>query len=249
MSTPSTTRAPTTGELLNLEFLNETIEPETADEKFGVVAKRFLRVDVDDALWVKLGAVVAFHGDFKITRENVLGSMRGIVAREYAPIAKVVGKGRLYCGDEGKRSKILHLSDNTINVVSSALLAFEPTIKHEAGLVGKIGLLAGGLFSFKLSGTGVVVVGTKGDPLTLRVTPDNPVVTDPDCTLAWSGTLKPELKTQLEWRMLLGHGGGEAIQMLFRGDGYVIVHAKEEIASKRGLYGTVKSMVKKVSPF
>ena len=37
--------------------------------------------------------------------------------------------------------------------------------------------------------------------------------------------------------------------MLFQGDGYVIVHAKEELASKRGLYGTVKSLVKKVSPF
>jgi uncharacterized protein (AIM24 family) len=249
MSSPSTTLAPTTGEILNRAFIDETLEPEGAGEKFSVVAKRFLRVVVDDSLWVKLGAVIAFHGDFKIRREGVLQARHGIIAREYAPIAKVEGKGTLYCGDEGKRSKILYLSDNTINVVGSALLAFEPSVQHEAGLAGKVGLLAGGLFSFKLSGTGVVVVGTKGDPLTLRVTPDNPVVTDPDCTLAWSGSLKPELKTQLEWRMLVGHGGGEAIQMLFRGDGYVIVHAKEELASKRGLYGTVKTLVKKVNPF
>ena len=151
MSSPSTTRAPTTGELLNRAFIDETLEPEVADEKFAVVAKRFLRVNVDDAIWVKLGAVIAFHGDFKIRREGVLQARRGIIAREYAPIAKVVGKGTLYCGDEGKRSKILYLSDNTINVVGSALLAFEPSVQHQAGLAGKVGLLSGGLFSSSLA--------------------------------------------------------------------------------------------------
>jgi uncharacterized protein (AIM24 family) len=232
---------------LNEEFLEDTLEPDTATGKFGVVAKRFLRVDVDDTLWIKLGAVVAYHGDFKITRERVLG--RAAFAREYAPLVKAVGKGRIYCADEGKRSKIMRIQGHTINVVSSALMAFEPTVSHECHLVGRVGLLSGGIFAFKLSGSGVVVLGTKGDALTLRVTPENPVATDPDCTLAWTDSVKPELKTQIEWRTLVGHGGGEAIQMLFRGDGYVVVHAKEEVASKRGLFGTIKSVLKKLTPF
>jgi uncharacterized protein (AIM24 family) len=234
---------------LNADFLKETLESDSRGEMFEVVSKRFLRIDVEDYLWIKLGSVVAFHGDFKLTRERILGAKRGILAREFAPLVKVEGKGRLYCADEGKRSHILRLEDGTVNVVSSALLAFESAVHHEARLIPVLGLLAGGIFAFKLAGTGVVVIGSKGDPLTLRVTPDNPVITDPDATLAWSGGLTPELKTQLEWRMMIGHGGGEAVQMLFRGDGYVVIHGKEDDPKKRGLYGQMKSMVKRFTPF
>ena len=245
----SAAKIASTGDL-NAEFINETLESDSRGDKFEVVSKRFLRIDVEDFLWVKLGSVVAFHGDFNVTREQVIQAKRGLLAREFAPLVKVEGKGRLYCADEGKRSKILRLADGgTLNVVSSALLAFEPTIHHECRIIPVLGLLAGGIFAFKLTGTGVVVLGAKGDPLTLRVAPDNPVISDPDATLAWSGGLTPELKTEIEWRMLIGHGGGEAVQMLFRGDGYVVIHAKEEDPKKRGLFGQVKSMVKKLSPF
>jgi uncharacterized protein (AIM24 family) len=248
MSTANATKIASTRDF-NAEFLNETLESDSRGEMFEVIAKRFLRIDVEDFIWVKLGSVVAFHGDLNVTREDVLQSKRGILAREFAPLVKVEGMGRLYCADEGKRSKVLRLADGTLNIVSSALLAFEPKINHEVHLIPVLGLLAGGIFSFKLTGTGVVVLGAKGDPLTLRVTPDNPVITDPDATLAWSGGVTPELKTQIEWRTIIGHGGGEAVQMLFSGDGYVVIHAKEEDPKKRGLYGQVKSIVKKLTPF
>ncbi len=65
------------------------------------------------------------------------------------------------------------------------------------------------------------------DP-TMQVTPDNPVITDPHATPAWSGELEPELKTDLEWQELFDHSGGEAFQMLFRGNGYVAVQPSED---------------------
>jgi hypothetical protein len=37
--------------------------------------------------------------------------------------------------------------------------------------------------------------------------------------------------------------------MVFRGEGYVIVHSKEEDPEKRGLFRMVKTIVKKVTPF
>src|SRR5262245_37010342 len=119
----SASTQPPTLKDLNEDFLNDSIEPDTQPDKFGVVAKRFLCIDVDDAVWVKLGAVVAYHGDFRIIREQVVVPNRGILARQYAPLATVEGKGRIYCADEGKRSKILRLAGHTVNIVSSALLA------------------------------------------------------------------------------------------------------------------------------
>jgi uncharacterized protein (AIM24 family) len=60
------------------------------------------------------------------------------------------------------------------------------------------------------------------------VTPNDPISTDPNATVAWSGNLAPELKTDISFKTLIGRGGGETFQMLFRGDGFVVVQPYEE---------------------
>jgi uncharacterized protein (AIM24 family) len=138
----------------------------------------------------------------------------------------------------------MRLEGRTVYVVSTRLLAFESTLEHEVLMVGGVGVLAGGIFVIKISGNGLVAFGVSGDPMAMRVTPDDPVSTDPTATVAWTEPLWPELKTDLEVRSLVGHGGGEPIQMLFRGDGYVIVHAKSQLEAMRA--GLVKSVTSKV---
>jgi uncharacterized protein (AIM24 family) len=54
------------------------------------------------------------------------------------------------------------------------------------------------------------------------------VNTDPHATLAWSGSLTPALKTDLNWRSLLRHGGAEPVQMRFEGQGFVAVQPYED---------------------
>ena len=61
------------------------------------------------------------------------------------------------------------------------------------------------------------------------VTPDKPIATDPNATVAWSSNLTPELKTDISLRTFLGRGSGESLQMLFRGQGFVVVQPYEEI--------------------
>ncbi len=65
--------------------------------------------------------------------------------------------------------------------------------------------------------------------MTLKVTPDSPVTTDPNATVMWSGNLEPELKIDVQWKTLVGRGSGESVQMLFRGKGFVVVQPYEEI--------------------
>src|SRR6185369_7907695 len=85
------------------------------------------------------------------------------------------------------------------------------------------GVLAGGFFTVKLSGTGMVAIGVQGDPLALPVTAGSPVFTDPHATLAWSAGLSTELKTDLSWRSLVRRGGDEPVQFQFEGEGHVTV--------------------------
>jgi uncharacterized protein (AIM24 family) len=61
------------------------------------------------------------------------------------------------------------------------------------------------------------------------VTPGEPVYTDPNATVAWSGNLQPQLKMDASLRSLMGRGGGETYQMVFQGDGFVVVQPYEEV--------------------
>jgi len=90
-------------------------------------------------------------------------------------------------------------------------------------------MMAGGLFNVRLEGNGLIAITTHYDPMTLRVTPDSPVITDPNATVAWSGSLSPEFKTDISFKTFLGRGSGESIQMKFEGDGFVVIQPCEEV--------------------
>jgi uncharacterized protein (AIM24 family) len=72
------------------------------------------------------------------------------------------------------------------------------------------------------------------DPLTLQVTANQPVYTDPNATIAWSGSLQPEFKTDISLKTFFGRGSGESLQMKFQGDGFVVVQPYEEVYMQHG---------------
>lgn len=90
-------------------------------------------------------------------------------------------------------------------------------------------MMAGGLFNVRLEGTGLIAITSHYDPMTLRVTSENPVVTDPNATIAWSGNLEPAFKKDVSLKTLVGRGSGESIQMEFKGEGFVVVQPYEEV--------------------
>jgi len=179
--------------------------------------------------------MVAYTGDIKFTREGVLEHGLGkffkkAVSGEGAKLTKAEGQGILFLADMGKNISILRLQGESIFVNGNDLLGFEGSIQWDIKLMKKVaGMLAGGLFNVKLEGTGMVAITTHHDPLTLTVSPDKPVVTDPNATVAWSGTLTPEIKTDISFKTFLGRGSGESIQMNFQGEGFVVIQPYEEV--------------------
>jgi uncharacterized protein (AIM24 family) len=216
-------------------FVETTGEKDMPGDVFELESSRMLEIHVNGRVWTKLGAAVAYRGDLRFVREGMMeggvGKMfKRMVTGEVSPLSKVEGRGRLYCADAGKHISLLRLAGETINVSGNDLLAFEDAVGYDITLIRRVaGMMAGGLFSVKLTGHGLVAITTHGQPLTLRVTPDDPVSTDPNATVAWSGNLSPELKTDISFRTILGRGGGETFQMLFRGDGFVVVQPYEEV--------------------
>lgn len=202
---------------------------------FELETPRMLEVNLGGLVWAKMGSMVAYEGAVKFEREGIfehgLSTMfKKAFTGEGASLMKATGNGKVYLADNGKKIIILQLQNDSIVVNGNDLLAFEPTIKHEIKMMRKVaGMLAGGLFNVRCEGTGLVAITAHYEPLTLRVTPNKPIITDPNATVAWSGNLNPQFQTDITLKTFVGRGSGESIQMRFEGDGFVIVQPYEEV--------------------
>lgn len=219
------------------EFVAATEEKDQPGDVFELEGSHMLEVHVRGRVWSKLGAMVAYRGNLRFIREGLLEGGLGralgkMVSGEAAPLTKIEGQGICYLADQKKNITVLRLAPGeVINVNGNDLLAFEDTIQYQITMHRRVaGMMAGGLFSLRLAGHGMAALISHGAPLTLRVRPNDPVITDPNATVAWSGNLAPQIRTDISLRSLIGRGGGEAFQMLFQGDGFVVVQPYEEIA-------------------
>lgn len=218
------------------EFLNETAQEDLGQGLFELESPRFLEVNLNGTVWTKMGSMVAYTGAIKFTREGLLEHgigkfLKKRLTGEGAKLTKAEGTGRLYLADQGKKVQILDLGGKAITVNGNDLLAFEETINWDIKFVKKLGaMMSGGLFNVTLEGQGMVAITTHYEPLTLRVTPGQAVLTDPNATVAWSADLQPNFKTDVSLKTFFGRGSGESIQMEFQGEGFVVVQPYEEIA-------------------
>lgn len=217
------------------EFIKNTEQVDKGQGFFELESERMLEVNLDGLVWAKAGSMIAYNGRIKFEREGILEHGLGTMFKkaftgEGASLMKANGQGKLYLADSGKKITILHLQNESIYVNGNDLLAFEPSIKHDIKLMRRVaGMMAGGLFNVRCQGTGLIAITTHYEPLTLRVSPGNPVITDPNATVAWSGNLQPEFQTDISFKTFVGRGSGESIQMRFEGDGFVIVQPYEEV--------------------
>ncbi|MEZ6137428.1 MAG: AIM24 family protein [Pirellulaceae bacterium] len=225
------------------EFIKSTAQDDSANEFFQLENERMLEVNLNSMVWMKAGAMVAYVGQIKFTREGLLDQgigklIKRSVTGEGAKLTKAEGHGRLYLADSGKTIRILKLDNDALFVNGSDLLAFEPTVQWEIKMMRKLAaVVSGGFFNVRLSGCGLVAITSHFEPITLRVRPDMPVRTDPNATIAWSGNLTPEFKTDVTLKSFFGRGSGESIQMEFRGDGFVVVQPFEEVSLQHTVGG------------
>lgn len=219
------------------EFVRKTQQDEQENDYFELETERILEVNLLDTVWAKAGSMISYTGQIKFERERMLEHgvskmFKKALTGEGTSLMKATGQGRLYLADQGKKVTIFDLNNESITVNGNDLLAFEPSIEWEIKLMRKVaGLMAGGLFNVRLSGKGRVAITSHYEPLTLLVRPGESVITDPNATVAWSGNLVPEFKTDISFRTLIGRGSGESIQMEFKGEGFVIVQPFEEVYS------------------
>lgn len=222
------------------EFVDQTRQKDRGQGVFELETERILELNLNGSMWTKMGSMISYRGNVKFTRERImeqgLGNLlKKAVSGEGTRLTKAEGQGVVYLADSGKKITILNLAGESIFVNGNDLLAFEPTVSYQIKMMKKMSaMMAGGLFNIRLEGSGMVAFTTHYDPITLLVTPDNPVVTDPNATVAWSGSLEPTIKTDVSFKTFLGRGSGESIQTSFAGNGFVVIQPYEEVYFQAG---------------
>jgi uncharacterized protein (AIM24 family) len=217
------------------DFVERTAQDSAANNPFELENDYLLEINLNGRAWAKAGAMIAYTGQVKFTREGMLEhgvgkALKKMVSGEGTSLMKVEGQGRVYLADKGKKVQVLNLQNETIFVNGNDLLAFESSVDWDIKMMRRMaGLMAGGLFNVRLSGPGMVAITTHFDPLTLQVKPGQTIYTDPNATVAWSGSLTPDFHTDLSFKTFLGRGSGESIQLKFEGSGWVVLQPFEEV--------------------
>ena len=182
--------------------------------------------------------MIAYRGDLKFERASSGGMgkmMKAMFTSESGRSTTVTGTGSLYLADTAKEITILQLTDDVLFVNSSDLLAYSSDLEWDITTIKGAGMVAGGLFTFKLWGSGFVALTTHGNPLVLTVTPDLRLHTDPDATVAWSEGLRGRSHDGCEHQDADRRASGETWQMQYSGSGFVVVQPFEEtVATARG---------------
>jgi uncharacterized protein (AIM24 family) len=217
-------------------LLEEAKEVDVPDA-FILQNKKLLKVNMDACggqVLTKAGAMIAYQGQMNFARKGG-GAGKWIkkqISGEEFTLMEVTGSGDLFCADASNDIILLYLNNEAIGVESLNLLAFTPSIAWDIKMIkAAAGMLAGGMFTVELNGTGYLALISKGEPMSLAVTPDQPTYTDPNATIAWSAGLEPSVHTDVNLSSLKGIFGsatsGETFQLAFQGNGYVIVQPSE----------------------
>lgn len=216
-------------------FVAKTKQQDKGQGLFELETERILEINLEQQIWAKMGTMISYRGNIKFEREKILEHGLGKLFKktftgEGTSLMKATGNGKLYVADQGKKISIIQLNGESISVNGNDLLAFEPSIKWNIKMMRRIaGLMAGGLFNVRLEGKGMVAFTSHYEPLTLLVEPGNPLYTDPNATVAWSGNLQPDFVTDMTLKSFFGRGSGESVQMKFEGTGFVVVQPYEEV--------------------
>ncbi|MEU4648285.1 AIM24 family protein [Nocardia fluminea] len=181
------------------------------------------------------GSMVAYEGNVQFKSagfgggEGVLNGLKRRATGEKLSLMECNGNGRVFLAVNGQNVTVVNLNNETVQVESQQLLAFAGNLRTDVRFAGVGGMSAGsGLFTTTVSGQGQVALLSAGGPLIhLEVSPQYPLIVDPDAFVASRGNLNQSFITDVSWRSMVGQDAGEAFSLRFDGQGVVLIQPAE----------------------
>lgn len=200
----------------------------TSGDRFGLQNPRMLRVALDGEVMARQGAMIAYQGqvDFAYQGAGGMGKfLKKAFTGEGMPLMKVSGRGDVFFADDAMEIHLVTLDNDSLTVNGANVLAFDSALTWDIKRVEGASMMAGGVFNTTFTGTGTVAITTHGEPVVLNV--DAPTYADVQSAVAWSSSLTTAVRRTAGAGALIGRGSGEAFQLAFSGQGFVVVQASE----------------------
>jgi uncharacterized protein (AIM24 family) len=203
------------------------LEAQTQDA-FTLQNSKMLRVALRGEVMARQGSMVAYQGQMEFDYQGSGGVGRFIkkaLTGEGVPLMRCRGEGDLFLAHDADEVHLVRLEQDALTVNGPNILAFEPGISWDIHRVEGASMFAGGLFNTVLSGSGWVAITAHGSPVVLQT--DAPTYVDVQSAVAWSAGLQSSVHRSMKLGAMIGRGSGEAVQLAFAGQGFVIVQASE----------------------
>jgi uncharacterized protein (AIM24 family) len=181
-------------------------------------------------VFARTGSMIAYEGliDFNANPPQLGNIMKSWATGEGVPLMIASGQGELYLADYGKDVIVMQLAGEALSVNGKNILAFDGSLQWGIERVKGVSMLSGmGLFNVVLRGNGWVALTSKGTPVVLD-TREAPTFVDTDALVAFTEGLQVQPKRTMKFGSLIGRGSGEAFQLGFSGQGFVVVQPSEE---------------------
>lgn len=181
------------------------------------------------------GSMVAYEGNISFKSagfgggDGVLAGLKRRATGEQLTLMECSGNGRVFFAVRGQNVTVVNLNNETLQVESQQLLAFVGNLRTDVRFAGVRGASSGqGLFTTTVTGSGQVALLSAGGPLIhLEVSPQFPLVVDPDAFVAARGNLQQSFITDISWRTVVGRDAGEAFSLRWDGQGLVLIQPAE----------------------
>ena len=192
--------------------------------------ERLLRVRLGEPFMARQGSMVAYQGnvDFAFEGGGAGKFLKKALTGEGLPLMRCQGQGDVFLAEQANYVHLLQLTNSGLSISGKNVLAFSSSLDWNIERVKGGSIATGGLFNTTLRGSGWVALTTDGPPVVLNAA-EAPTFADTNAVVAWSANLQTQLKTSFKAGALIGRGSGEAVQVAFHGQGFVIVQPSEGI--------------------
>jgi uncharacterized protein (AIM24 family) len=199
-----------------------------SDAMFALQNSKLLKVKLNGSVSARQGSMVAYQGqaDFNYQSAGGIGKMlKQKLTGEGVATMTVSGQADVFFADQSRDVHLIYLEGDAVSINGRSVLAFDTSLDVDVHMISGAGMMSGGLFNTIIRGTGWVAITTMGTPVVLQT--DAPTFVDSNAVVCWSANLQTSVARSFKMSGLIGRGTGEAVQIGFAGQGWVIVQPSE----------------------
>lgn len=191
---------------------------------------RCVKAVINGEILARQGAMVAYRGNLgmEVKSQGAGNFLKRAVTGEGLSLMSIRGQGEMWFANLSNECFVIDIEPGDgLSINGRNVLCFDSTLQYNIQMIKGAGMFGGGLFNSLFSGQGRIAISSDGNPVVFPVTPQTPLLVDTDAVIGWSAQLQTSIQRSQGMKSILKGGSGEMFQVVFQGQGFVIIQPSE----------------------